>query len=217
MAASLPISGRVSALATLAGLLFALVATSAAVAREAGPVLHPGQAAPAWRLPAPGGGSVVFPEVLEGRPAVLLFWATWCPYCKALMPHLQALRETYRGAGVQVIAVSVWEDGDPAAVVAREGFDFRLALNGDGVAWDYGVTGTPGLFVVDGKGKVILNRALADVAPYLPAGVRDRKPTPGDLAAAWTEMVRRALDSLPDGRPAQAGHEAASAVEPAPR
>ncbi|MCP5091039.1 MAG: redoxin domain-containing protein, partial [Gammaproteobacteria bacterium] len=26
------------------------------------------------------------------QPVILLFWATWCPYCKALMPHLQSIR-----------------------------------------------------------------------------------------------------------------------------
>src|SRR3546814_9228256 len=30
-----------------------------------------------------------------GRPTVVLFWATWCPYCKALMPHLQSMLDEY--------------------------------------------------------------------------------------------------------------------------
>ncbi len=26
---------------------------------------------------------------------IYLFWASWCPYCKALMPHLQSIQVEY--------------------------------------------------------------------------------------------------------------------------
>jgi hypothetical protein len=33
----------------------------------------------------------------------VLFWATWCPYCKALMPHVQSNLDEY-GKQVRVVA-----------------------------------------------------------------------------------------------------------------
>ena len=30
------------------------------------------------------GANVSFPAVIDGKPTVMVFWATWCPYCKAL-------------------------------------------------------------------------------------------------------------------------------------
>ena len=35
-----------------------------------------------------------YPTVLQG-PTIVLFWASWCPFCKALMPHLQSIIDEY--------------------------------------------------------------------------------------------------------------------------
>jgi len=165
-------------------------------AREAAPPLPHGADAPAWTLPSPAGEPVEFPADADGRPAVLLFWATWCPWCKALMPHLQSIREDYAERGVQIFAVSVWDDGDPAGFIARNDYDFTAALEGDEIAYGYGVTGTPGLFVVDGDGTVAMNRFLIDLTERVsPPPGRDSLP-PAQSADAWAALVRETLDKL---------------------
>ncbi len=173
-----------------------LLAAAPLCAREAAPPLPHGADAPTWNLPSPSGTPVEFPADADDRPAVLLFWATWCPWCKALMPHLQSIREDYADQGVRVFAVSVWDDGDPAGFVARNGYDFVLALEGDEVAYGYGVTGTPGLFVVDGDGTVAMNRFLIDLTERVaPPPGRDSLP-PAQSAQAWAGLVRESLDRL---------------------
>lgn len=183
------------ALCTLLALICLLTAPPAEARDAAAPLAH-GAEAPAWTLPGPSGQPVEFPGDADGRPAVVFFWATWCPWCKALMPHLQSIREDYADRGVRVFAVSVWDDGDPAGFVERNGYDFTLALDGDDVAYGYGVTGTPGLFVVDGDGTVTMNRFLIDLTERveLPPG-RDSVP-PAQSARAWAALVREALDTL---------------------
>jgi len=173
-----------------------LLAAPPVGAREAAPPLAHGADAPAWTLPSPAGERVEFPADADGRPAVLLFWATWCPWCKALMPHLQSIREDYAERGVQIFAVSVWDDGDPAGFIARNDYDFTAALEGDEIAYGYGVTGTPGLFVVDGDGSVAMNRFLIDLTERVsPPPGRDSLP-PAQSAEAWAALVRETLDKL---------------------
>lgn len=172
-----------------------LIAVPSARGEDAAAPLRPGSSAPAWTLPSPEGAPVRFPDAASGRPAVVLFWATWCPYCKALMPHLDDIRDEYAESGVRIFAVNIWEDGDPVAFVREAGFDFVLALDGDEIAKSYGVIGTPGLFVVDGKGDVTMNRYLVELneRPNRPHDA-DQSP-PARAASAWANVVRRALDA----------------------
>ncbi|MBL9141717.1 MAG: TlpA family protein disulfide reductase [Phycisphaerae bacterium] len=54
------------------------------------------------------------PEFFEpGKVYVLEFWATWCPPCRASMPHLSDLADKYKDKGVVVVGVS---DEAPAKV-----------------------------------------------------------------------------------------------------
>lgn len=120
--------------------------------------LHIGDTAPDWTLEDADGEPVNLYRVGKGKVSVILFWATWCPYCRALMPRLQALAERYRERGVKFFALNIWEDGDPAAYMREHGYTFRLLPGAEAAAAAYGVEGTPGLFVLDGRQQVIYRR-----------------------------------------------------------
>ena len=51
---------------------------------------------------------------LQGRVALVDFWASWCGPCKKSFPALDALQRKYGAQGLQVVGVSV--DQDPAAL-----------------------------------------------------------------------------------------------------
>ena len=89
---------------------------------------------------------------------VILFWASWCPYCKALMPHLERFRQAHKDGSIEFYALNIWEDGDAKAYVEKTAFKFRLFLNADKVAEQYGVKGTPGLFMVNKQNEVLYER-----------------------------------------------------------
>jgi len=40
--------------------------------------------APNWTLYTPDGAPVELAKVNKDKPQIILFWATWCAYCKAL-------------------------------------------------------------------------------------------------------------------------------------
>ena len=155
-----------------------------------------GDTAPAWVGADAQDREVSFPEVLEGKPAVMVFWATWCPYCKVFMPYLEPILDDYADQGVQVIAINTREDesdGDPGAYLADLGFPLMGILEGDDIAADYDVHFIPGLMVVDGTGTVSWRRESTDLPPG------------EELSVFWSAEVRAALDaalaSSPDSPP----------------
>jgi thiol-disulfide isomerase/thioredoxin len=160
--------------------LAALALASTALAVEQGDV------APPWHANDFAGRAVDFPAVTEGKPTIVVFWATWCGYCKAFMPYLQGIQADYAAHGVQVVAINAKEDGkgDPRAYVQGLGFAPIAVTNGDAIAASYGVQYIPGLFIVDGKGMVAYRRPWTD----LPAGQT--------VAELWDSQVRTALDAL---------------------
>ena len=140
----------------LATLFLSLVVS---VSVFAAPVVLNSQA-PDWSLQTPEGESIDYYQDSENKVSVVLFWATWCPYCATLMPHLEVIYRKYRNKGLKFYAISTFEDGeiDPASLFAAKKFSYTLLLNGDDVAEQYGVKGTPGLYVVDKDKKVIFKR-----------------------------------------------------------
>ncbi len=114
--------------------------------------------APDWTLQTAAGESINYYEDRDEGVSMVLFWATWCPYCRTLMPHLEVIYRKYRGKGLKSYAINVFEDGDPVQHFSDWKFTSTLLLNGDEVAAEWGVKGTPGLFVIDRDGKVVYKR-----------------------------------------------------------
>ncbi len=78
------------------------------------------------------------------------------------MPHLEVVYRKYRNKGLKFYTVDIFEDGDiePVGYFEKQGYTYTLLLLGDLVAKEYGVKGTPGLFVVDKNKKVFINYLL---------------------------------------------------------
>ncbi len=126
-----------------------------------------GYLAPDFSLPAIDGSEMSLSE-LRGQPALLNFWATWCPPCRQEMPHLQAVSETFAGKA-HVIGVDQGETADQVAAFADEiGIDFPLLIDEDGrVNKQFGVVALPTTIFIDENGVVtelfagVLNEAVA--------------------------------------------------------
>jgi len=144
-------------------LLFSLLTFSSAYAE---PPLTIGGTAPNWSLQNKDGETVDYYTDSEGEVSVILFWATWCPYCATLMPHMEVVYRKYRNKGLKFYAVDIFEDGDidPVSYFDSKEYSYTMLLNGDAVANQYGVKGTPGVYVIDKEKKAIYKR---------PAGVSD--------------------------------------------
>lgn len=150
--------------------------------------------APSFSLATAEGATLDLPADQQGI-GVYLFWASWCPYCRALMPHLQSLEDEY-GDAITVYALNFRDQQDPAAYLEEHGFGFVLLPQADEVAESWGVQGTPGLFIVDRQGRIRFN--LYDVLATNPPGFEDLNHTQRAQRRApfWAARIRESLDDV---------------------
>ena len=147
-------------------LLFLFVGLSAAAFAQGDAI--------AWQGKTANGGTVHFDPQRLKRPAILLFWATWCPYCEALMPYVQHVQDAAGKDRLDVYAIDIKEDGDPVKTLRERKLGFTLILDGDAIADQYAVKGTPGLFLVDASGKIIYRRSGGDAPEKVEAALREK-------------------------------------------
>ena len=55
------------------------------------------------------------PAHWSGLPVVVVFWATWCPYCKRHNAHVEKLYQYSQGQGLRVLGVTDETDRDKIA------------------------------------------------------------------------------------------------------
>jgi peroxiredoxin len=128
----------------------------------------PGYRAPEFSLTTTI-GEVVSLSDYAGRPVVLNFWATWCPPCRAEIPHFQESSVKYNGSAV-ILGV---DQGEPLPIVSdfgsALGVTYPLLLDSDNaVNREYSVSALPTTVFIDGDGIVrevysgIVNRAVLE-------------------------------------------------------
>jgi thiol-disulfide isomerase/thioredoxin len=130
-----------------------------------------GRAAPAYDVTEHVGPKPPTIEQIKGRPAILFFWAHWCPDCKAMGPVLADLQAAYKDKGLVIVAptqlygyVAKRAPADAStemayiAHVARDsyrGVDWTIPVNAESFA-SWGASTTPTVVLVDREGIVRL-------------------------------------------------------------
>lgn len=116
--------------------------------------------APDFTLETLAGETVTLSE-LKGKKVILNFWATWCPPCKAEMPHMESFYSKLTDEDqVELIAVNVTES-EKLGISEVENFvksyklSFPIPLDKTAeVTRMYGVFSMPTTFMIDTKGRI---------------------------------------------------------------
>ena len=92
---------------------------------------------------------------LQGRPALLNFWASWCEPCRAEMPSLQALAELYGPDKLLVLAINFKEAPARAIRFAQTtGVTVPVLLDAQGrLAAQWGMKVFPTTLLIDSRGR----------------------------------------------------------------
>ena len=139
-------------LAVLGLAVLAALATTAAVAAEASLI---GQTAPDFALPAVVGSNVRLSEY-RGQAVIISFWSSRCGVCARQLALLDRLYNTYRSAGLVVLAVSVDDEPMHAEQYARAhaaGFPLLLDTS-KAVSRAYAIDRLPSTVLIDRSGIV---------------------------------------------------------------
>ncbi len=113
--------------------------------------------APDFTLPEMGGGQVTLSEFRGQKPVLLVFWASWCGYCRQEVPRTNALRRLHSTDDLEILGVNLQESEQRAsAFAAKLNFGYRVVLDSYGdVANLYHVQGLPTMILIDAQGQAI--------------------------------------------------------------
>ncbi len=100
-------------------------------------------------------GAPVALSSLRGAPTALVFWAPWCPVCKAESGNVSRVAR-WTGGRARVVSVAA-AFGDPSEVrgyVAEQGVDYPVLLGDDAVLRTFHVDVFPTTYFLDAQGRV---------------------------------------------------------------
>jgi cytochrome c biogenesis protein CcmG/thiol:disulfide interchange protein DsbE len=91
----------------------------------------------------------------DGRPALVVFWASWCGPCQHEAPAVERFARSAAGRG-RVVGVD-WSDEAQSArrFIAKNHWSFSNLRDGEGaVGLAYGLRGLPTTFVIGADGSI---------------------------------------------------------------
>jgi thiol-disulfide isomerase/thioredoxin len=101
--------------------------------------------------------------MLKGKVTFLNFWGTWCPPCRAEIPHLIELHKQFKDRGFNIIGFALERQGDAVTnvknYVTKSGINYRNFPSReytDEFAKKFGqIQFVPTTFVIGRDGKVV--------------------------------------------------------------
>ncbi len=146
--------GRVVLIVLVFLLVFGLARSRAQLFMFGNPL--EGKKAPDFTLATLNKPSLSMSAYRAGQPAIIFFWATWCPHCRTALEDLDARAAEVEKKGIKIVLVDV---GEPRAQVKEYAADRQVTLDifldeDSSVSNDYSIIGVPTFFLVNKEGVV---------------------------------------------------------------
>ena len=134
------------------------------------------QPAPDFTVYNAEGNEITLSALMDGKPTVLNFWASWCGPCRSEMPHIQ---EAYERLGGEVSFVMInMTDGQRETqesaeeYMAESGWTFPIYFDSDyDAAMTYGAYSLPQTYFIDAEGRLIAAARGSMSAEVLQSGI----------------------------------------------
>ena len=134
------------------------------------------QPAPDFTVYDAEGNEITLSALMDGKPTVLNFWASWCGPCRSEMPHIQ---EAYERLGGEVSFVMInMTDGQRETqesaeeYMAESGWTFPIYFDSDyDAAMTYGAYSLPQTYFIDAEGHLIAAARGSMSAEVLQSGI----------------------------------------------
>ncbi len=112
-----------------------------------------GGPAPDFQLKNINGQSISL-SGFRGKPVLINFWATWCPFCRDEMPYLQQVYEEWSGKGLVVLAINIGESpSEVKKFLQTHNLSLPVLLDtNEKVAQKYNVPPIPTTFFINSDG-----------------------------------------------------------------
>jgi len=105
---------------------------------------------------------------LLGHPAVVNFWASWCPPCKEEADDLERVWQEYKDRGVMFLGIDVQDNDDDAKeFIQKYGVTYPNGPDKSDIALDFGMLALPETFFIDKEGQIVGKFAGAITAEQL--------------------------------------------------
>lgn len=128
-------------------------------------IIHAGDVAPDFTAVMLDGSNVTL-SALQGKPTLLIFWATWCPPCREELAHLQEGVIDVYGDAITVLPLSRGEQREVVEeYIAQMGYTFPVGLDEEQTIYkQYASNYIPRCFVIGRDGVVVYSGVGYDEA-----------------------------------------------------
>jgi thiol-disulfide isomerase/thioredoxin len=102
-------------------------------------------------------GMTYAPDYLKGNVVLIMFWATWCPYCRHAMPHMNTFADEYSNSEFTLLGIC--NSKDPTAwhnYIQEHHLQWPQYLDRDArMGHLFGARGVPNFFLIDKDGYLV--------------------------------------------------------------